>query len=95
MTERMIEASTAERLQQMMKQDVIESYGEYNYPGLDIYAKTGTAEVSGQDPNGWFVGFIKNDEHPYAFVVCLENAGETLYTAAPIANDVLQAVVSR
>ncbi len=95
MTERMIEASTVERLQQMMKQDVIESYGEYNYPGLDIYAKTGTAEVSGQDPNGWFVGFIKNDEHPYAFVVCLENAGEALYTAAPIANDVLQAVVSR
>ncbi|MBQ1396508.1 MAG: penicillin-binding protein [Eubacterium sp.] len=93
-TDRMIEDATAKKLQEMMKQDVVESYGESNFPGLDIYAKTGTAEVAGHDPTAWFAGFLKDKDHPYAFVVCIEDAGEALYTAAPLANSVLQAAVN-
>lgn len=95
MTEQMIETSTADELSQMMKEAVVESYGEDNFPGLDIYAKTGSGEITGHASNGWFVGFIRDPEHPYAFVVCVEKGGYGIVEAAPIANKVLQAVVSR
>lgn len=95
MTEQMIDEKTSEKLTEMMKATVERSYGSHNYPNLDIYAKTGTAEVEGKNPNGWFAGFIKNEDHPYAFVICLENSGEALYTAAPVANAVLQVAISK
>ena len=94
-TDRMIEASTAKKLRAMMKNNVEVSYGESNFPGLDIYAKSGTAEVYGRDPNAWFAGFINNDDAPYAFIVCVENGGYGSSVAGPVANQVLQALVSR
>ena len=81
----------ADQVAGMMKAAVQDGYGESRFPGLDIYAKTGTAEQKDKDPYGWFVGFLRNPEAPYAFVVCLEDSGEALYTAAPVANAVLQA----
>lgn len=92
---RMIKASTAKRLRRMMKNDVKVSYGENNFPGLDIYAKSGTAEVEGQKPNAWFAGFIRNKGNPYAFIVCVENSGAGAQVAGPVANQVLQYIVSK
>ena len=40
-----------------------------------------------------FAGFLTDPEHPYAFIVCIENAGGGLDNAAPIANAVLQQLV--
>ena len=94
-TDRMIEESTAEKLTSMMKNNVVSNYGESNFPGLDIYAKSGTAEVYGKQPNAWFAGFIKNEDNPYAFVVCVENGGYGSSVAGPVANQVLQAIVNR
>ncbi|MGC2871937.1 penicillin-binding transpeptidase domain-containing protein [Ihubacter sp. mB4P-1] len=94
-TERMIKTSTAKKLQNMMKNNVTVSYGDGNFPGLDIYAKSGTAEVYGREPNAWFTGFIKNKNAPYAFIVCVENGGYGSSVAGPIANQVLQAAVNR
>ena len=79
----------------MMKNNVVSTYGESNFPGLDIYAKSGTAEVYGREPNAWFTGFIKNEDHPYAFIVCVENGGYGSSVAAPVASSVLQAAVNR
>lgn len=79
----------------MMKNNVTVSYGDGNFPGLDIYAKSGTAEVYGREPNAWFTGFIKNKNAPYAFIVCVENGGYGSSVAGPIANQVLQAAVNR
>ncbi len=93
-TKRMIKASTAKRLRRMMKNNVKVSYGENNYPGLDIYAKSGTAEVEGQRPNAWFAGFIKNKDYPYAFIVCVEDSGFGSQVAGPVANLVLQYIVN-
>lgn len=93
-TDRMIEKETAERLQKMMKNNVEEEYGSYNFPGLEIYAKTGTAEVGNGESNAWFSGFIKNPDYPYAFIVCVEKGGVGLQVAAPIANQVLQKLVN-
>jgi peptidoglycan glycosyltransferase len=95
MTDRMMSEESADYLASMMKKAVVEQYMESNFPGLDIYAKTGTAEVSDKEPYGWFAGFIRNEDAPYAFVVCLENSGEAFYTAAPIANTVLQEAVKK
>ncbi len=94
-TDRMIEEETAEKLTEMMKNNVVTTYGESNFPGLDIYAKSGTAEVYGKEPNAWFTGFIKNEGNPYAFIVCVENGGYGSSVAAPVANQVLQAIVNR
>jgi len=94
-TDQMIKASTATKLQSMMRNDVTSEYGQYNFPGLKLYAKTGTAEVSGKNPNAWFTGFIKNKNYPYAFIVCVENSGYGSAYAAPVANKVLQAIVSK
>ncbi len=94
-TDRLIEEETAEKLTDMMKNNVISTYGEGNFPGLDIYAKSGTAEVYGKQPNAWFAGFIKNEDAPYAFIVCVENGGYGSSVAGPVANAVLQAIVSR
>ena len=92
-TDQMILSETAARLQAMMKNDVLTTYGEENYPGLDLYAKSGTAEVYGKEPHAWFTGFIKNPDHPYAFVVCVENGGFGSEVAGPVANAVLQEAV--
>lgn len=92
-TERIMSASTADRISAMMDYAVTISYGEENFPGLELRAKSGTAEVGGGAANAWFVGFLADSEHPYAFVVCIENGGWGASAAGPLANSVLQALV--
>lgn len=94
-TDQMIDESTADKLTSMMKNNVVSNYGESNFPGLDIYAKSGTAEVYNREPNAWFTGFIKNKDAPYAFIVCVENGGYGSSVAGPVANKVLQAIVNK
>jgi peptidoglycan glycosyltransferase len=78
-----------------MRNDVVSKYGQYNFPGLDIHAKSGTAELgNGKEPHAWFVGFIKNKHYPYAFVVLVENGGYGSEVAGSVANTVLQEVVN-
>ena len=90
-TERIMSRSLADQLG-----FIIEIENRQNYPGLEIYAKTGTAEVGGgREPHAWFVGYITNPDYPLAFVVIVENGGGGAAVAAPIANQVLQAAVSR
>ena len=86
-----MEAATAELLKQMMNFNVVDHYnGEENFPGLRLCAKTGTAELGDGNSHAWFVGFLADDKHPYAFVTLIERGGYGLSTAGPIANKVLQ-----
>lgn len=86
-----MEAATAGRLKQMMNFNVVDHYkGEENFPGLRLCAKTGTAELGNGNSHAWFVGFLADDKHPYAFVTLIERGGYGLSTAGPIANEVLQ-----
>lgn len=84
---------TASQLKSMMKNDVKVTYGESNFPGLDIYAKSGTAEVGTADNNGWFVGFIDDPDHPYAFVVWVEGGGTGYQVGGPIIRTVLNTLI--
>ncbi len=86
----LLSQSTAKMLDSLMRNDVTENYGDSNFPNLNLRAKTGTAEVgTDQAAHGWFCGYSGN----YAFVVCVENGGNGISSAAPIANTVLQAIV--
>ena len=90
-----LSADTAARIAEMMNYNVQTAYGgQWTFPGLNVSAKTGTAEVGDGTSHAWMTGFLSSPEHPYAFVVLVENAGGGLTNAGPIANTVLQAAVA-
>lgn len=92
----LVTPSVANEVKSMMNYNFVYKYGQSNFPGLDLCAKTGTAEVGdGQSPHGWFVGFLNDEAHPYAFVVFVENGGSGLGAAGAVANMVLQSAVKK
>lgn len=93
--DRLLSRSTANTVAELMQNNVLTNYGQSRFPGLNLCAKTGTAEVDDGEPHSWFIGFLDDDTHPYAFAVIAENSGSGLGTAGVIANTVLQAAVSR
>lgn len=93
--QRILSKSTADQLKQMMRNDVLKSYGEKNYQGLELCAKSGTAEVGGGlRPHAWFVGFMDREDYPLAFVVVVENGGAGSTVAGAVAGKVLKAAVA-
>lgn len=84
-------SGTAAKLKEMMRNNVLTNYGDGNYPGLELHAKSGTAEgAKGTVPDAWFCGFSGD----HAFIVCVENGGYGSSVAGPVANKVLQALKS-
>lgn len=88
-----LDESTANRLKKMMKNNVEVTYGGRNFAGLDIYAKSGTAETGGSKPDAWFVGFIDDPKHPYAFVSWVKGGGTGHQVAGPVAYKTLKSLV--
>lgn len=87
--------TTADQLKQMMRNNVLQNYGEKNYQGLELCAKSGTAEVGGGlQPHAWFVGFLDREDYPLAFVVVVENGGGGSKVAGSVAAKVLKAAVA-
>jgi peptidoglycan glycosyltransferase len=83
--------STCRALKQLMRSNVTEHYGQDRFGDLPVCAKSGTAEVgSDVSPHAWFVGFIDDDTHPYAFVVLVENGGWGSSVAGGVAAEVLE-----
>ncbi len=94
-TDQLLEASTANRLKEMMKDNVANNYGSGNFPNLDAGAKSGTAQSDhSEENNAWFVGFCDSEQYPYAFVVYLEGGNSGSQTAGRVASQVMQAVVA-
>ena len=91
----LVDAETARTMQQLMRNNVVSNYGDERFPGLMVCGKTGTAEVGDGTSHAWFTGFLLDEEHPYAFIVFVEQGGGGLSVATPIANTVLQALVRR
>ncbi|MCB6365715.1 penicillin-binding protein [Intestinibacillus massiliensis] len=89
---RMLDEATAAKLSDMMRDNVVDNYGEKRFPGMELCAKSGTAEVGGgKRPNAWFAGFSRDPSHPYAFVVMVENGGGGNAVAGEVAGQVLRA----
>ena len=91
---KLLSPDTAQALKSMMNYNVVYAYGAGSFPGLTLCAKSGTAEVGDGSSHAWFTGFLDDPDHPYAFVVVIENGGGGLRNAGPVANAVLQAAVS-
>ena len=92
MSQTMLEEETCERLQEMMRNNVVSVYGAEQFGELKVCAKSGTAEVGeGLSPHATFAGFVPDEDYPLAFVVVVENAGSGSGVCAPIAAAVLKA----
>ncbi|HKK95066.1 MAG TPA: penicillin-binding transpeptidase domain-containing protein [Anaerovoracaceae bacterium] len=91
----MLNKDTAKEVEAMLKNNVVVTYGESNFDELDIYAKSGTAEVDNQNlSNGLFTGYIKNEGYPYAFFVFVENGGSGSSSAGSVAKKVLNELIN-
>ena len=92
LTDRIMSVSTAQVLQEYLRNNVQQRYGDSYFPGLQVCAKTGTAEVGGeQKPNAMLTGYVMDDAYPLAFMVCVEDAGYGGTVCLPIASSVLAA----
>ena len=58
-----------------------------------VAGKTGTVQVEGKKNNALYVGYIVEDECPYAIAVVIEEGGSGSKTAAPIAAKLLKAAI--
>lgn len=94
-TGELVSADSAATLRKMLRNNVVQTYGEGRFPD-GTCAKSGTAEVGGgKAPNAWFAGFIDDPNHPYAFIVLVENGGGGASVAGEIAGTVLNAIVEK
>ena len=87
-----MDAETAEYAGECMSYDVAYGYGRDRFPGLDLCAKSGTAEIGDGTTHAWFVGYLRTGA-PVAFAVMLEHGGGGLLQAGGVANSVLQTVM--
>lgn len=94
---RVMSEDTAATLREYMKEVVQKGTGaSAQVKGGQMYGKTGTAEFEedGQVKNhSWFMGFIDDEDHPYAIAVIFEGAGFGSKYAAPMAGKVMSKIV--
>ena len=73
----------------------VDYYGDENFPGLTVCAKSGTSQLGGdQKSNAMFAGFVDDQRYPLAFIVVVENGGYGASTCVPILAQVLQQCVA-
>ena len=100
---RAVGQDTAEQLTAMMQRVVDSGSGRLaQIEGVPVAGKTGTAQgAQGADPDVWFIGFAPADEPEEAVAVVVEDggplgaAGTGGAVSAPIAREVMQAVLGR
>lgn len=89
---RILSSRTAGILREYLRFNVADKYGDQNFPGLQVGAKTGTGEVGGdKKPNAMLAGFVENTDLPLAFIVCVEDGGYGSKACIPVASKVLSA----
>ena len=91
-TDRIMPQSVAETLTAYMRNNVQTVYGDWNFKGMKVCAKSGTGEVGGgKKPNAMFTGFVADEAYPLAFLVAVEDGGYGRAVCVPIIAQVLQA----
>lgn len=90
MTDRVMSQELSQKMRQYMRNNVEVTYGTWQFPGLTVGGKSGTAELGNdQVSNAMFAGFTTDDNYPLAFVVAVENGGYGAATCVPILSVVL------
>ena len=98
-----VSPDVAAQLTRMMEKVVTSGTGTAaQIPGVSVAGKTGTAQhAEGAAPHAWFTSFAPADDPKVAVAVVVEdggNAGNEAFggrVAAPIARDVIKAVIGR
>lgn len=95
---RAVSPGTAATLRRMMEQAVESGTGRAaSITDAAVGGKTGTAQVPGQNPHLWFVGYAEMEGNSIAVAVLVENGGNAGpngtggTVAAPIAREVMEA----
>lgn len=89
-TGRIMDEQTAATVREYMRNNTATIYGDGNFPGLKVCAKSGTSELGGNEKsNAMFAGFVANEEYPLAFIIVVENGGYGSHTCVPILSKVL------
>lgn len=89
-SDRIMPEAVAQELQRMMHNNVIEKYGEENFQGFTVCAKSGTGQVGGgKEPNAMFAGFLTDEAYPLAFLVAVEDSGYGRHICVPILSKLL------
>lgn len=90
-----LSAANAAQMRTMMV-DVVENGtgGAAAIDGVEVGGKTGTAQWGeGRAPHSWYVGYAQAGDRKVAVAVLVEEGGYGSRVAAPIAKDVMEAVV--
>jgi penicillin-binding protein 2 len=61
---------------------------------VSVAGKTGTAQASGGQPHGWFVGFFPFEKPRYVITVFLERAGSG-YASCAVAREIIDSMVQQ
>ncbi len=90
-TGRILSEETAATLQRLMRYNVENYYGDEHFPGFQVCAKTGTAEVGGDKAaTSMLSGFLADSDHPLAFMITVEEGGSGRQTCIPILAKLLE-----
>lgn len=91
-SDRLVSLETAKTMQELMRNNVENYYGDEHFAGFTACAKSGTAQVGGdQKANAMFAGFLADEKYPFAFIVAIENGGYGRLTCVPVLEKVLLA----
>ena len=90
----MLSAGAARTLREYMRYNVTQIYDAVDIPGVEVCAKSGTAEVGTDANTATFAGFIAEEDYPLAFIVIVEEGGAGSSVAAPVARSVLEACMN-
>lgn len=89
-TDRIMSKEVAGQVRQFMRNNVRTIYGDGNFLGLNVCAKSGTSQLGGgQTSNAMFAGFVEDEAYPLAFMVVVENGGYGSATCVPVISKVL------
>jgi peptidoglycan glycosyltransferase len=87
-----ISPQSAQAMRAVMQRSVEIGYAQpVALPGVNIGAKTGTAEAPGGAPHAWFVALAPVEQPRFAIAVIVERGGEGSRAALPVARTVLAA----
>ncbi len=96
---RVMSQSTARTIGEYMRATVEDGTGHRAaLDGYTVCGKTGSAETSDDKSvptNAWFVGYIEEQEHPYAVAVVVEQGGAGSDKAARLAGKALKKAIER
>ena len=94
-TKQLLDPAVCDQLAEMMRNNVVNMYGQWQFPNLYVCAKSGTAELGpNETPHATFAGFVRDENYPLAFIVIVEHGGSGSAACAPIAGQVLSACVT-